>query len=105
MNETLVVFCTCPDREIALALARAAVEGGIAACVNVVPGLVSVYRWQGEIQQDDEVLLVIKTPAVRYAALEALLRARHPYELPEVIAVPVAMGSSAYLQWLADVTA
>ena len=105
MSEPLVVFCTCPSRDVALELARAAVEARAAACVNVVPGLTSVYHWQGAIQEDAEVLLVAKTTPARYPELEALLRARHPYELPEVIAVPVALGSPDYLQWLADTTA
>jgi periplasmic divalent cation tolerance protein len=105
LSEPLVVFCTCPSRETALELARAAVEAQAAACVNVLPGLTSVYRWQEAIHEDAEVLLVAKTTRARYPELEAVLRARHPYELPEVIAVPVAMGSPAYLQWLADVTA
>jgi periplasmic divalent cation tolerance protein len=105
LSDPLVVFCTCPTREVALAIANAVVEARLAACVNVVPGVTSVYRWQDQVQQDEEVLLVIKTPAGRYAELEAALRERHPYELPEVIAVPVAMGSPAYLQWLTDVTA
>lgn len=96
----LVVYCTCPDRDTAQRLAEAAVQGGLAACVNLLPGVVSVYTWNGALERAREVLLMAKTTRAAYPALEALWRGEHPYELPEVIAVPVSSGSEPYLQWI-----
>ena len=100
MAEALVCYCTCPDAAVARRLAESLVEAGLAACANLLPGVTSVYRWQGKIEADAEVLLVIKTDSAHYAALEAQIRREHPYELPEVIAVPVTTGSRPYLEWL-----
>lgn len=97
----LLVLCTCPDEPSATGIATALVAGGLAACVNRVPGVRSIYRWEGGVQEDDEVLLVIKTMPDHYAALEAMIRARHPYELPEILALPVVAGSAPYLEWIA----
>lgn len=94
-----------PDRDAALALARTLVETRVAACVNVLAGCTSVYRWQGVIEEAEEVPLVAKTTAACYPALEAAIRAHHPYELPEIVAVPIERGLPAYLQWVADETA
>jgi len=96
-------LCTCPDEQTARDLARSLVEARLAACVNILPAISSVYVWQGQIEQDDEVLLLIKTQQQRLADLEAHILERHPYELPEVIAVPVTEGLTGYLQWLDDV--
>ena len=98
----LMVYCTCPDDVIARQLAHAGVEAGLAACVNVVSGVRSVFRWQGAVSEEAEILLVAKTTAEAFAALEALWVAQHPYELPEVIAVPITHGSEAYLAWITD---
>ena len=98
----LVCFCTCPDRTVADGLAEALVAERLAACVNVVPGLHSVYRWQGAIERSDETLLLIKTTRAGLPALSARIVALHPYELPEVVAVEVAGGLSAYLDWVAE---
>ena len=98
----LVCFCTCPDRPVADRLAEALVTEGLAACVNVVPGLHSVYRWQGAIERSDETLLLIKTTRTGLPALSARIVELHPYELPEVVAVEVAGGLSAYLDWVAE---
>lgn len=95
-----LVLSTCPDRDTAERLARLLVERRLAACVNIVPGLVSVYRWQGEIHRDAECLLLIKTDTERYPALETALRAAHPYELPEIVAVTISNGSTDYLRWI-----
>lgn len=89
-----------PDREAAVALARALVEARVAACANVLAGCTSVYRWQGAVESADEVPVLIKTTAERYPALEQAIRERHPYELPEIVAVPIAHGLPAYLQWV-----
>ena len=95
-----LVLSTCPDRETAERLATTLVERRLAACVNIVPGLTSVYRWQGAIQTDAEVLLLIKTDAQRFPALEKTLREEHPYELPEIVAVTISNGSPGYLRWI-----
>ncbi len=104
MHETLLVLTTLPDRDRALQLASALVEARLAACVNVQAGCTSVYRWQGVLETADEVALLIKTTSARYPALEAAIRARHPYELPEIVAVPVTRGLPAYLQWVGNET-
>ncbi len=96
----LVVLVTAPDGEPAEALVRALVAEGLAACVNRVPGIRSTYRWQGAVHDDPETLLIAKTTAAAWPALEARVRELHPYELPEVIALPVAAGSAPYLAWL-----
>lgn len=100
----LVCFCTCPDAGIATHLADTLVAEQLAACVNIVPGLRSVYRWQGTVERSDEVLLLIKTTRTRLAALTARVLALHPYELPEVVAVEVAGGLSTYLDWVVEET-
>ena len=99
-ESALLVLITCPP-DAADGLATALVEARLAACVNVLPGLRSVYRWQHAVERADESLLIAKTTVAGYAALEAGIRARHPYELPEVVAVDIAAGLPAYLEWLA----
>lgn len=96
-----VALSTAPDGETAARIARALVEERLAACVNLVPAVRSIYRWQDRVEDEAEVLLVIKTRAERIDALAARLRALHPYELPELVALPVAAGSAAYLAWVA----
>lgn len=97
----LLVHCTCPaDR--AASLARALVEARVAACVNAIGGIESTYRWDGAIEQECETLLLIKTRADRFEALRASILAHHPYELPEIIAVPVAAAHTPYLDWISD---
>ncbi len=102
--DALVVLCTCPDKTTATGIATALLAENLAACVNCVAGIRSMYRWDGQIRDDTEVLLVIKTSAARYAALEALLRAEHPYEMPEIIALPVVAGAAEYLHWIRQAT-
>ena len=99
--DVLICLCTCPDRASAAGLARALVDARLAACVNLLPGVASIYRWQGRVEQADEVLLLIKTTRQAYPALEARLPALHPYELPELLAVESAAGLPAYLEWVA----
>ena len=98
--ENLLVVTNLPDRESAEKLARLLVERHLAACVNILAPCASVYRWHGEIQHDEEHALLIKTVTARYAELEAAIRANHPYELPEIIAVSVDRGLPAYLGWV-----
>ncbi|GAB4291732.1 MAG: divalent-cation tolerance protein CutA [Thiohalomonadaceae bacterium] len=95
-----LVLCTCPDLECARALAERLVRERLAACVNIVSQVHSVYEWQGVVQQEAECQLLIKTSSGRYAALEETLRRHHPYELPEIIAVPLTAGLPAYLHWI-----
>ena len=102
MSGRVVALSTVGSAEEADRLARALVERRLAACVNVVPGVVSHYRWQGELQRDEERLLVIKTRAERIEALRDALRELHPYELPELVAFEISAGSPEYLKWLDD---
>ena len=103
-SSVFACFCTCPDADSAARIADALVEARLAACVNQVPGLRSVYRWEGAIERADEVLLVAKTTHARLDALIERIRALHPNELPEVIAFEVAGGLAAYLDWVAEQT-
>lgn len=100
MSDALLVLCTCPDADSAGRIARTVVGEGLAACVNRAPGIVSIYRWQGEIHEDSEVLLLIKTRSERFELLRARIVELHPYDLPEVIALEVAAGHAPYLEWL-----
>ena len=100
-----VVFVTAPDLAVARRLARELVGGRIAACVNLVEGLTSIYRWKGAVEEEREVLLVVKTSAKRVPALEAHLARHHPYEVPECVALEPASVAPAYLAWLLDACA
>ena len=102
--DPLLCFCTCPDDASAERLATALVEERLVACATLLPAARSIYRWQGAIEQADEVLLLLKTTHARYPALEARLPALHPYELPELVAVESTAGLPAYLQWVAAET-
>ena len=104
-EETLLVFTNLPDRDAALVLARALVERRLAACVNVLGACTSVYRWQGNMEEAAEVPVLLKTRATRYAEVEATIRELHPYELPEIVAVPIVRGLPEYLDWVAEETA
>jgi periplasmic divalent cation tolerance protein len=100
VTEALVVLCTAPTAEVAAGLARALVEARLAACGNVLPGLRSIYRWQERVEDEPEVLLLLKTTRERFPALREELQRLHPYQVPEVLALPVEAGSAAYLEWL-----
>jgi periplasmic divalent cation tolerance protein len=104
-SEALLVVTNLPDRDAALKLAQALIEKRLAACVNVLAGCTSVYRWEGKLEQAQEVPVLIKTRAGRYAEVEAAIRSLHPYELPEIIAVPVVRGLADYLGWVTEETA
>lgn len=103
-GEFLVVLSTVPDHGTATGIARALVEARLAACVNVVPGLTSIYRWEGAVHEDAELLLVIKTRRALFDELARALSAAHPYEVPEIVALPLAGGGAKYLAWLAEST-
>lgn len=98
-----VVLVTAPNKALAEAIARQLVETKLAACVSLLP-VASIYSWQGEVHHDDEWQLVIKTDLAHFDRLEAAVRALHPYEVPEVIGLPIACGSLPYLQWIAAQT-
>jgi periplasmic divalent cation tolerance protein len=100
-EQALLVFVTCPA-EAAAGLAAGLVEARVAACVNQLPGLQSVYRWQGQVESAAETLLIAKTTQACYPAFEAEVRKRHPYELPEILAVSAACGLPAYLRWIEE---
>jgi periplasmic divalent cation tolerance protein len=95
-----VVLVTAPDAETARALGHAVVQERLAACVNLLSGVRSIYHWKGEVEEDSEVLLVIKTGAERCGALAARIVELHPYDVPEVLELPVDGGSPAYLEWV-----
>ncbi len=102
MTDKIVVLSTAESGDQARKLARALVEGRLAACVNIVGGLKSVYRWKGAVEESDEVLLLIKTSRELLPQVRAAIEQMHSYELPEVIALPILDGSGRYLEWLAE---
>lgn len=95
-----LIVSTCPDTATAGRIAKVLLEQRLAACVNIIPGLTSVYRWQGKIESAQEYLLLIKTATEQYPAVEACIVENHPYELPEVIAIAIDQGLPVYLQWI-----
>lgn len=101
-GERLVVLSAVANAEDAVRLARTLVDRGLAACVNVLPGVTSIYRWKGKVETDEERLLVIKTRVERFEALREAIVSLHPYEVPEVIALPITAGHAPYLAWLDD---
>jgi periplasmic divalent cation tolerance protein len=100
-KDVLVVLVTCPPDK-AQGIADALVEERVAACVNVVPSLNSVYRWKGEVHHENEAMLLVKTSKDRFEALKQAVLKHHPYELPEVIAVTVDRGHTPYLEWVIE---
>lgn len=101
-DHAILVLNTCPNSETARRIGTMLVNQGLAACVNILPGITSIYEWKGKIQADAEVLLIIKTMQNRYAELQSAVTELHPYELPELIALPISDGLPPYLQWIAD---
>lgn len=104
-TDCLLVLCNTPDTACAEQIAQDLVERRLAACVNILAPCRSVYRWQGVVEHATEVPLLIKTTAARYAALETAIRALHPYDVPEIIALPLSAGLPAYLGWITQETA
>lgn len=103
-DQPLLVMTNVPDAATAKALARLLTERRLAACVTILPGVQSVYRWQGAVEEATEVTLSIKTMGSRYPELEAAIRTAHPYDVPEIIALPITRGDVAYLRWIEDET-
>lgn len=100
-DDVFVVLCTAPaDPEVVARLARGLVESRLAACVNVIAGVRSFYRWEGAVQDDAESQLLIKTTGARLEAVKAHLDEHHPYDVPEILALPVRDGGAAYLAWV-----
>src|SRR5512133_1716383 len=102
MTDAVVVLVTAPSADVAATIARAVVEERLAACGNVLPAVRSIYRWQGKVQDEAEVLLILKTQRKRFPELRDRILALHPYEVPEALALPVEAGSDAYLDWIAQ---
>ncbi len=103
-GEFVVVFVTAPDADAAANLAKTLVTEKLVACVNIVPGLRSIYAWEGKVCDEVEVLCVMKTRRALFAAVRERVLALHPYEVPEIIALPLVEGSAPYLAWLRDET-
>ena len=100
-DKFIVVLCTCPaDDDTASDIASLLVESGLAACCNILPNVQSIFKWEGEIEMNEEVLMMIKTTEAKYPQMEEVITAHHPYELPEIISVPVTKGLPDYLEWV-----
>ena len=104
MSEPIVVFVTCGSEEEALRIANALVEEHLAACVNLVSPIRSIYRWEGKIWDEKEWLLIIKTQKKRFQELEKKVKSLHSYSVPEIISLPIVKGSSSYLKWISENT-
>jgi periplasmic divalent cation tolerance protein len=104
MEQSILVMTNVPDASVALALGRHLVEQKLAACVNRLSGVRSVYRWQGAVEEADEVTLLIKTTQARYVELEAAIKTLHPYQVPEIIVLPIVGGLPSYLDWIGQET-
>ncbi|MEY4467721.1 MAG: divalent-cation tolerance protein CutA [Pseudomonadota bacterium] len=105
MDQALLVLTNVPDLQCAQLVARTLVESRLAACVNLLPAVQSIYRWQGQIEEATEILLIIKTTSQQVDSLQKAIVRLHPYEVPEIIAMPIVTGYAPYLQWIATETA
>jgi periplasmic divalent cation tolerance protein len=99
-SEIIIVFVTVPGLREGSRISRAILTSRLAACVNVIPGVQSMYKWKGKIVREKEAMLVMKTTRLRYRKLEQKIKKLHPYEVPEVIAIPLICGSSQYIEWV-----
>ena len=104
MSDPIVVFVTCGSEEEGLKIANALVEGHLAACVNLISPIRSIYRWEGKIWDEKEWLLIIKTQKDRFEELEKKVKSLHSYSVPEIISLPISEGSSSYLRWIKEST-
>lgn len=100
--ETLLIITNCPDEATANAIALTVIEEKLAACVNILPRVQSIYRWQGKVESTSEIPLFFKSTAAGYPALESRIKALHPYDIPEIIALPISRGLPAFLNWVTD---
>ena len=101
-DEVLLIMSTFPDAQTARRVARQIVEERLAACANVLPSIKSIYRWQGKVEESEESLVLIKTTVDRFAAMQTTLRRLHPYEVPEIVALPIDRGLPDYLRWVVE---
>ena len=104
MTDAILVLTTLPTADAAAEVAKALIGEKLAACANILPALRSIYRWEGKVQDENEVLVLLKTQQAGFAALKARILELHPYEVPEVLAIPVEQGHQAYLDWIARET-
>jgi len=100
----VIIYVTAPDEETAVTIGRALVEEKLAACANIVPRIRSLYRWKGAVEDEREVLMILKTRTELFDRVEQRVRSMHPYEVPEIVAIPLTHGSPPYLDWLSDCT-
>jgi periplasmic divalent cation tolerance protein len=100
MTDSIVILSTVPDADKAAEIAKALVEDHLVACVNIIPGLRSIFRWEGKLTDDAEVLCIIKTARDRFDQVAARIKSLHPYSVPEVIALPIVRGFDPYLEWI-----
>jgi len=101
-DQAILIYCTCPDINSGQQIAQALVEENLVACVNLLPQMLSIYRWQGKLQQDSECLLLMKTIQSQFTAIQNRVRQLHSYELPELISVPINDGLPEYIDWIAQ---
>ncbi len=104
MEKHIVVYCTAPSNEVAAAIAESLVTGRLAACVNIVGGILSIYTWKGELCREEECLMIIKTRLELFEPLRERIVALHPYEVPEIVAIPIVAGHVPYLDWIDEST-
>lgn len=104
LNQPLLVLTNVPEEALAKSLARSLVEEGLAACVNILAPVASIYRWQGQLEHAVEIPLLVKTTQARYQELEQAILAAHPYDVPEIVALPLAAGLPAYFEWMQEQT-
>lgn len=102
MTRYLVVLVTCPNRRVATQLATRIVRARLAACVNIIPGIDSIFWWEGKVDRAREVLLLIKTTARRFESLRRAITRHHPYDVPEILALPIVKSHQPYAQWVAS---
>lgn len=100
----ILVLCTAPNADVGATLGRGLVEAKLAACVNIIPGIRSIYRWEGAVQDEEEVQLLIKTRRALFETLRDWLNEKHPYDVPELLAFPIEAGSKPYLDWVHEQT-
>ena len=104
MTDAIVVLCTCPDQTSADLLCEQLLNQRLAACINQLPGVTSVYRWQGKVERATEIQLIIKSRQPLFAELERCILAHHPYQVPEILALPTSQGHQPYLDWIKQET-
>lgn len=100
MSKPIIVLCTAPDNDCAQKIARELVANNLAACCNIIPGLTSIYKWDAKVQQDSELLLMIKSTKHNFELIKEKIKTLHPYKIPEIISVDITQGSKQYIDWI-----